>query len=222
MAELIAHAAREGADAALLFSEIGADYYARLGFTAIPRDDLSLRVIEDQRRGAPATMVRAGDERDLRDIVAIDAERAIPFRFHLNRDVDVVRFAIAKRRLLAGLSPPGVRELQFFVAEEGASAVAYVVVAVDRGVWTIQSCGDRDPAGARLGALLQVLIAREPSVDRPAIRAWLPDTLRPPQLAVVSATPSTDVMMVRPLTAAAEAMTSLRHADVLFWRGDAF
>jgi hypothetical protein len=154
--------AAEGADMALLFSEIGADYYTRLGFTAVPLDELSLRVIEDSRRGAPATMVRAGDARDLDAVVALDAIRSEPFRFHINRDRDLVQFAIAKRRVLAGLSAPGARSLQFFIAEEGASAVAYVVVYVNGGAWTIDSCGDRDPAGARLGAILQVLVAREP------------------------------------------------------------
>jgi predicted N-acetyltransferase YhbS len=222
MTRLLEKVAAEGADAALLFSEIGADYYTRLGFTAVPLDDVSLRVIEDPRRGAPATMVRAGDGRDLDAIVALDAIRSEPFRFHINRDRDLVQFAIAKRRVLAGLSAPGARSLQFFIAEEGASAVAYVVVYVNGGAWTIDSCGDRDPAGARLGAILQVLVAREPAEHRPTITAWLPSTLRPPQVAIVGTTPSTDLMMLKPLSAAAAGVTTLSASDVLFWRGDAF
>ena len=51
---------------------------------------------------------------------------------------------------------------EFFVAEEGASAVAYVVLNVNANGWTLEEAGDRDPAGARLGAMLQVLLAREP------------------------------------------------------------
>jgi predicted N-acetyltransferase YhbS len=222
MKRLLEKVASEGADAALLFSEIGAEYYARLGFTPVPLDDLSLRVIEDPRRGAPATMVRAGDDRDLDAIVAMDASRSGAFRFHLNRDRDVVHFAIAKRRILAGLSAPGVRSLQFFVAEEGASAVAYVVVYQNGDAWTIDSCGDRDPAGARLGAILQVLIAREPTEHRPAITAWLPSTLRPPQLDIVSRTPSRDLMMFMALSRAGEGVELLKPSEVMFWRGDAF
>ena len=63
-----------------------------------------------------------------------------------------------------GLEPSA--ETEFFVAEEGVSAVAYVVLTVSAGGWTLEEAGDRDPAGARLGAILQVLLAREPS--RPA------------------------------------------------------
>jgi predicted N-acetyltransferase YhbS len=215
-------AARNGADAALLFSEIGPQYYARLDFNPIPLTDVTLRVIEDTRRGAPATMVRAADERDFAEVVAMDAVRAEPFRFHLARDRDLVHYGIAKKRLLAGLSPPGVRSLQFFVAEEGASAVAYVVIGVQGSEWSIESCGDRDPAGARLGAILQGLIAREPREQRPTIKSWLPATLRPPQIEVADEQPAQDVMMVRPLTDRARGLTALSADDVFYWRADHF
>ena len=96
----------EGADLALLFSEIGPDYYARLGFEPIATIDRQLRVIESTRYGAPMTMIRGGDDRDLKDIVALGGTRAEPYRFHLNRDRDLVQFAIARKRLLAGLGAP--------------------------------------------------------------------------------------------------------------------
>src|SRR4029077_17135830 len=128
-----------------------------------------LGVAESSRHGAPMTMVRAGEERDLADIVSMGNVRAAPYRFHLDRDRDLVQFAIAKRRLPAGLRPPGGREVQFFVAEEGGSAAAYVVISGRQDEWTIEECGDRDPAGARLGAVLQVLIARDPAERLPAI-----------------------------------------------------
>jgi GNAT superfamily N-acetyltransferase len=234
--QLLDRASHEGADLALLFSEIGADYYARLGFTTLTTFDNEVRVAESARHGAPATLVRAAEDRDFDAIAAINASRAAPFRFHLNRDRDLIRYAVVKKRLLAGLGPNGRRELQFFVAEEGAAAVAYVVIsAKERQVgqegrvgqvgaadWTIEECGDRDPSGARVGAMLQVLIAREPSMTRPRIRAWLPSGFSPPQITVASRTPSTDVMMVRPLTQSAAAAVDLREEDLLYWRADVF
>lgn len=232
--QLLARAAADGADLALLFSEIGPDYYARLGFEPIPTTEWSLRVTESTRYGAPATMVRGGDDRDLADIVAMGHTRAAPYRFHLNRDKDVVHYAIAKKRLLAGLGAGGARQLQFFIAEEGASAVAYVVVSVGPGgagaagvattgvVWTIEEAGDRDPSGARVGAILQVLIARDPVERRPSIRAWLPAGFRPPQVTVIGRQPSADVMMVCPLTPTAESARALREEDLLYWHSDVF
>jgi hypothetical protein len=108
------------------------------------------------------------------------------------------------------------------VAEEGASAVAYVVISVKGDQWTIDSCGDRDPAGARLGAILQVLVAREPSRLRPTIKAWLPATLRPPQIQIVESAPSRDVMMFRPLSDRWRPTPPVAPGDLLYWRGDAF
>jgi predicted N-acetyltransferase YhbS len=215
-------ATAKGADLALLFSEIGPESYARLGFTRIATTNRTLRVIEDDRRGAPATMVRGGEERDLADIVAMGSARAEPYRFHLNRDRDLVQFSIARKRLLAGLGRPGAGELQFFIAEEGASAAAYVVVSVKGREWILEECGDRDPTGARAGAILQALIAREPAEQRPSITAWMPSGFLPPQIAIVSERPSTDVMMVRALTAAAESARTLQNDEILFWKSDHF
>jgi GNAT superfamily N-acetyltransferase len=217
---LLERAAGDGADLALLFSIVGADYYRRLGFETVATADLSLKVIEDTRRGAPMTLVRAGEERDLADVVALGRVRAERYRFHLDRDRDFLRYAIVKKRLLAGLSPAGQRELQFFVAEEGASAVAYVVITVRGGAWVLEECGDRDPDGARVGAILQVLIARDPSAPRPAINAWLPAGFRPPQIEVRGERPSPDIMMMRSLGRPMPQLSA--PGDLLFWHGDMF
>jgi predicted N-acetyltransferase YhbS len=222
LTRLLDRVAQEGCDAALLFSEIGPEYYARLGFVPVPIAERTLRVVEDERRGAPMMMVRSGEDRDLADIVAMDEARAATARFHLKRDRDLVKFAIAKRRFRAALGPPGLREVQFFVAEEGASAVAYAVISVQGDQWTIDSFGDRDPAGARFGALLQVLIAREPSARRPTITAWMPESFRPPQIAIVSEHPARDVMMIRPLSERGTPSTPIEARDVVYLQGDAF
>jgi predicted N-acetyltransferase YhbS len=234
---LLDRAASDGADLALLFSEIGPEYYARLGFTTIATTDLTLLVIESTRRGAPATLVRSGEERDLSVLAEMGRVRAAPFRFHLDRDRDLVYYAVARKRLLAGLGPPGARDVQFFIAEEGASAVAYVVISVrtasaapafrrtveDAGAdWILEEAGDRDPSGARVGAILQALIARDPAARRPTIRGWLPAGFRPPQVQIIDRQPSPEVMMMRPLTARGTPTSPLTDADVLYWHGDLF
>jgi GNAT superfamily N-acetyltransferase len=219
---LLERAAADGAELALLFSEIGPGYYARLGFEAIATFDRQLGVIEPTRYGAPMTMVRSGDDRDFTDIISLDAARAEPFRFHLTRDRDLVQFAIARKRLRAGLGSPGVRVIHFFVAEEGASAVAYVVIGVQGNEWTIEELGDRDPSGARAGAMLQALIAREPAEKRPSIKAWLPDGFVPPQVTIVGEKPSAETMMIRPLGDRARGLEPLASAHVLYWHGDLF
>jgi len=218
---LLEEAARDGAEVALLFSEMGPESGVRHGFEVMPTTEVELSVAESSRPGAPMTLIRSGEERDLGAVVAMGQVRAGHFRFHLDRDVDFVQHAITKRRLLAGLGSTGARQLHFFIAEEGITAAAYVVVSIVGNTWNIEECGDRDPSGARVGAILQALIAREPVERRPSIRAWLPPGFVPPQITIVSAKPSTEVMMMRSI-GSARRPPRLSGDDVLYWRSDVF
>ncbi len=215
---LLEQAAGDGAAMALLFSD-RSDEQQFAGFDPVPMTDVGIGVAEPSRRGAPMTLIRGGEERDLAAIVAMGRIRADPFRFHLDRDVDFVQYAITKKRLLAGLGTAGARQMHFFIAEEGITAAAYVVVSIVGDMWTVEECGDRDPSGARVGAILQALIAREPVERRPTIRGWLPRGFVPPQVTIVSAQPSTAVMMIRCL-GTTEVHPRLSGDDVLYWRSD--
>ena len=218
---LIEDAAREGMQYALLFSEIGADYYARLGFEPIAITESTLGLKPQKREGAPAVLVRGGDERDIADIAAMHLKRAETYAFALNRSADYARHAIAKRRMLAAFSPPGVRQVEFFVAEEGASAVAYVVISRGPEGPVIEEWGDRDPAGARFGAMLQVLAARTPAETVAPLRTWLPDEFLPVQLEKLDERPPREIGMVRAISADAPPLFRPLD-DVLFLKGDAF
>lgn len=211
-------ASREGALVAGLFSEIGADFYGQLGFTAVPLDEVTIKVT--RAKGSPATLVRAGVEGDYPSICAMHATRSSEAMFALRRDPEAFHHAIAKKRLFAGLSPVGTRQIEFFVAEEGYSAVAYVVLSQNQYGWTLEEAGDRDPAGARLGAILQVLVAREPSTELPLIRTWWPPTFAvPPQLSLTRRTNPADIFMLRALT---DVPLPDEAAHVFYWRSDYF
>jgi hypothetical protein len=218
---LLAEAAADGAHLAITFSGPHSDWLARIGFHATPLTDVELTVIESARRGAPMVLVRAGEERDLPAIAAMNHIRGASFRFHLDRGVELIQHAITRKRLFAGLGPAGARELQFFVAEEGVTAAAYIVLTVTAATWTIEESGDRDASGARVGAMLQALIARDPGVRRPLIRGWLPPGLVPPQVTIAAATPAVESLMVRCLGSTI-VTPKLAAADVLYWRNDLF
>jgi GNAT superfamily N-acetyltransferase len=216
--ELVVRAQKDGALLAALFSEIGAEFYARLGFVPVILDEVTITV--DRKGGAPAMLVRGGEERDLAAVAAMHSVRATDAPFAIRRDASLVHYALSKKRLLAGLGPSGLRQLEFFVAEEGASAVAYVVLNVNANGWTLEEAGDRDPAGARLGAMLQVLLAREPSHGSPLIRAWWPRAFRvPPQMQLIDRSVPKDVFMVKALSDVAMPKTA---DDAFYWHADHF
>jgi hypothetical protein len=216
---LVQQAVRDRVDAAVLFGAPDALISVLDGFEVLPTVDVVLNVAEPSRYGAPMTLVRGGEDRDLAAIVAMGQVRADGFRFHLERDTDLVKYAITRKRLLAGLGASGERQLHFMIAEEGITAAAYVVISIIDGTWTIEECGDRDASGARVGALLQALIAREPAERRPVIRGWLPPGFVPPQVTIGSTFPSEHVIAWRLLRARTQ---QLSVEDVLYWRSDLF
>jgi GNAT superfamily N-acetyltransferase len=216
---LVAHGRAEGCDVALLFSEIGAAYYERMGFRVLPRVVCDLEVLRGPR-GAPATLVRSGEPADFDTIADIAARYREGASFALDRTADLIAFGVARRRLLAGLGPPGLRDLEFFVAEEAHRAVAYVVLTRGPAGLVLEDCGDRDPAGARIGAILQVLAARQPAEPATRLRGWLPASLRPPQIRVVQESPAGDIMMVRDIGQASPAIAP--GAGIVYWNLDVF
>ena len=215
--EMVGQAERAGVGWALLFSEIGPSYYETLGFKTVPRAMVTMLVKE--KAGAPATFVRAGEPVDLPFIAELSAQYARGAGIALDRSADLIGFGLARRRLLAGLGPPGLRETEFFVAEEGHRPAAYVVISRGPAGVVLEECGDRDPSGARIGAILQVLQAREPSIRQVPMRAWLPSSLRPPQVQILEETPAPEIMMMRRLGTAAGAPPP---QNVNYWQTDVF
>jgi hypothetical protein len=217
---LIADAAADGAAIAVLFSEIDPVYYARMGFVAIPRREL---VIHPRvgTRGAPAVLVRAGEERDIPAVTALARAMTNAYRFAIVPDEDFIRFGLTKKRLLAGLLDPHLLTVEFFIVEEGAGAVAFAILTVTNEDVVLEMCGDRDPTGARVGALLQVLAARDPGNPPQAIACFLPPGWRPPQVEIDGGSPVKEVMMVKPLREGI-LTTPLTAEDVLYWHGDLF
>jgi GNAT superfamily N-acetyltransferase len=213
-------AVAEGYEYALLFSEIDPAFYQRLDFVPIPIVESRLEVA--RKGGTPAVLVRAGDDRDIPAVAEMSARRAAGARFALDRSEDWIRYGIAKRRLLSGLGPPGLREVEFLVTEEGHQAVAFIVSTVADGRWFIEDAGDRDPSGARLGAMLQVMLARTPHLPPPEIRVWLPHDFTPPQLTRVETYTPAETLMIRPLQNRTLPLPPLDANHLVYWRLDYF
>ncbi len=217
---LLESARSDGRELALLFSEIGASYYKRLGFIPVPRSEQGLSI--RRKQGAPMVLVRAGEERDIAAVATLATAMAIPYRFSIVPTEEFIRYGLSKKRLLAGLSPGGALKVEFFIVEEGAAAVAFVILTTAReDDVVLEMCGDRDPQGARVGAMLQALRARDPGEAAPRIRGSLPPRWCPPQLEVERTESAPAIFMVKPL-APGVLERPLREEDVLYWHGDLF
>jgi GNAT superfamily N-acetyltransferase len=214
-------AVTEGQEFAMLFSEIAPAFYEQLDFVPVPLIESTLEV-DQKRGGAPAMLVRSGDEKDLPAIVEMSAARSADARLAVDRSEDLIRFMISRKRIHSGFAPSGYRNTEFLVVEEGYKAVAYLVSTEQDGRCTIEEAGDRDPSGARLGAMLQVMLARSPGERLPEIKCWWPRALVPPQVKVVAATPTQEVLMIRPLRDRILPLPPLTAAEVIYWHSDYF
>lgn len=210
----------EGFEFAALFSEIVPRIYEQLEFVPVPMSEARLDV-DRKNGGPPAVLVRSGEDRDIAGIAEISAARSHDARLAVARSEDFIKHGITRQRLLAGLGAPGARTVEFLVSEEGHQPVAYIVCSAHLGQWFIEDAGDRDPAGARFGAMLQVMLARHPGEALPEIRGWLPHSLRPPQVQVTT-TPTAQVLMIRPLRDRTLPLPPLSAAEVVFWHADYF
>ena len=214
-------AVTEGQEFAMLFSEIDPAFYERLDFVPVPLTESTLE-IDQKRGGAPAMLVRSGDDRDIPAIAEMSALRVADARLAMARSEDLIRFQITRKRLQSGLAPAGYCNNEFLVVEEGSQAVAYMVMTEQDGRWMIEEAGDRDPSGARLGAMFQVMLARYPSERLPEIKTWWPQALLPPQVEVAAATPTQEVLMIRPMRDRILPLPPLAAAEVVFWHSDYF
>jgi hypothetical protein len=108
----------DGAEVSLLFSEIGPHYYARLGYTQIPLQTVEVEV--DEKDGAPAMLVRAGEDADAAGVAAMHDQRARRFDLALLMDDAQVRYSVSKKRIFVGLARvPSARSIEYIVSEEG-------------------------------------------------------------------------------------------------------
>jgi predicted N-acetyltransferase YhbS len=218
---MLDEAAARGGRFAVLFSEIAPRYYEHLGFRQLPLRQLALDVLPGRRPGAPAIALRAGERADTGAIVGMNATQTSRFRFTMARDAAYVGHAIARKRLLAACGRPGHRRVEYFVVEEGGRPAAYVVVLQMNEFWMVTECGDIDPSGARVGAILQALLARDPGA-LVHVRAWLPPGFLPPQVAVLAVETPPIAMMFRPIGRQVWPDPPLGPADVAWWHADAF
>src|SRR5262245_33796154 len=121
----------DGAAVSLLVPELGPDYSARLGYARVPLQTVEVEV--NEKDGAPAMLVRAGEDADAANVAAMHDQRAQSFDLALLLDDAHVRYSVSKKRIFVGLGTGLGRSIEYFVSEEGHQAVAFLLIQVTRG-----------------------------------------------------------------------------------------
>jgi hypothetical protein len=156
-----------GSHAAVLFSDIDAGYYVRLGFRALESRECTVEAAQLPRRAGyrPAF---AGDEEEMTNLFA--AARNSDQRFALARDGWTLRFQLRRLRELARARGSGEPEWGL-VTEGGAAMLRFGRDTLDllEAAWTSDAARDRVLAGLR--DCMQ-------RAGRPRLRLWPSAQLR--------------------------------------------
>jgi GNAT superfamily N-acetyltransferase len=212
---MTADAAACGCRYALLFSEIGADYYASMGFELIPREDVAYEIVAGD---GPRVVMRRGRPADLTAMAALSAKTMTPDGFSLERSAGQIEFGLMRRGELATLSRPDLITLEWLVAEEAGRPAAYLIATRRARGLVIEDCGDEDPGGARVAGLVASLIAL-PSFHPPIVHGWLPESFRHWTRTALWRAATDDLMMLKPLGATPR--PTLR-GPISYWNLDLF
>ena len=137
----------------------------RNGFEKVPltRSNSASR----SRHGTALHDALRGGEAQAAAIVAMGQVRAAPFRFHLIATPTSYRSADYEETIARGPRFAGGLPSAVFHRGGRHHGCGVVVLHVVGRTWTIAECGDRDPGGARVGAILQALIAASLSSAAP-------------------------------------------------------
>src|SRR6266481_3016312 len=142
----------QGANAAVLFSDIGVQYYERLGFWPLESRECAVDAVDLPRQAAGVRAAMAGDEPLMTRLFAEARENGR--KFGLARDGWTLRFQLRRLRELARAR--GVGEPEWgLVAEgkfgEGAAMLRFGRDSVDvlEAAWTGAAAGERVLGGLR-------------------------------------------------------------------------
>ena len=179
-----------GFDAALLFSDIGGEYYERLGFRPVRSDECTAEAA-DLPRGGAGELAR-GDEASLARVFT--QSRSADGELSLARDGWVLSFQLRRLRELARARGAGEPEWALRIASGVGEAAAMLRVSrdaievLDAG-WTSESLRDRLLAALRLWPAHQLrgLFPAEPRSSALGMVAPLRDGVKLPAAGAAAA-----------------------------------
>lgn len=157
LSAVLARVQSEGMSGALLFSDIGVEYYHRLGFHPLPSHEFSVPLEALPRDECPRMKVERVQEADWSDIEQLYAQATAPDPFVLWRSSSYWDHLRQKERERVRRLPGGVKSPRHWIVRCERESLGYALVLFDPPALILTELivadGYPDAARALLGAL---------------------------------------------------------------------
>ena len=211
-----------GHQAALLFTEIGTAYYAKLGYVTWPLANRTL-ALPDTARTPDGLTSRAANERDVPAMRRLLNGSQKGFTLGISRPADYVRHLLNREIWREEMSGSKWPDMQFvtarWIAERGGEPVAYARLVPRIGADTVEIAiteAGWAPGEERAVAALAVDYAKRGNYD--GIWATIPESLASALGLAVTKVEPLEKMMMTPLTPGLD----VSPAEHCIWPGDWF
>jgi len=177
--ECLEEAARRGDHAALLFTDIGTEYYRTFGFTPLPCEDALGTIPAAAARPPAGVTLRAMTEDDLGAVARAHAAAVAPRPIAVVRDRDHWEFLLLRAGAFFRRLDGSDLARRFMIALESSRPIGYLVGVTGPGEWNLREAEAFDGSGATLARILAAGAAEAAAASATTVWGWIPRDVRP-------------------------------------------
>ena len=172
-------AALRGDTSALLFTDIGTEYYRAFGFTPLPCEDAVGSIVGEASSAPEGVSLRAMTVDDL-DLVAVAQQASCTGRpLAILRDRAHWEFLLLRAATFFRRFDGSGLERRFMIAMEGSRPIGYLVAVLGPGEWNLREADAFDGDPRTLARVLHAGAAEANASAAATVWGWIPRAVWP-------------------------------------------
>ncbi len=179
MEAVLAAARGRGDGIALLFSDIGLEYYEALGFRALPSEEASGVLARSLPQAPAGWTLRPMLPEDLDRVREVHDAWCAKRPFALLRDLDHWGFIYERARTFFDRLDGSDLSSRYRIALRDGRFAGYVIGVAGEGEWNLREAAVADGSDESLAALLRVAAAAARAEGNRRVYGWIPRELAP-------------------------------------------
>lgn len=172
--ECLEEATGRGDHAALLFTDIGIEYYRALGFTPLPCEDALGTLPAAAAAASAGVTLRAMTMDDLDAVAAAHAASAASRPIAVVRDRDHWEFLLLRAGAFFARLDGSDLSRRFMIAMESSRPIGYLIGVSGPGEWNLREAEAFNGDGATLARILAAGAAEAAAASATTVWGWIP------------------------------------------------